>query len=79
MGKNFPNERCQITFQMKGEPEFLFGATYGRIIAKYDGEIIKKINIVIYDDGATLRKSNWKINWYPAGVEITIMGSEQVK
>ena len=32
-----PNERCQITFQMKGQPEFPFGATYGRIIAKYDG------------------------------------------
>ena len=72
-----PNERCQITFQMKGQPEFPFGATYGRIIAKYDGEIIKKIDIVIFDDGATLRKDNWNIGWYPAGVEITLMGSEQ--
>lgn len=72
-----PKGRCQITFQMKGEPEFPFGATYGRIIAKYDGEIIKKIDIVIYDDGATLRKNNWNVDWYPAGVEITLLGSEQ--
>ena len=30
-----PDERCRITLQMKGEPEWPFGSTYGRIIVRF--------------------------------------------
>lgn len=72
-----PDERCQLILQMQGEPEWPFGRTYGRIIAKYDNEIIKKVNFEIYDDGAMLQKENWNVVWGVAGAEVTLMGSEQ--
>lgn len=72
-----PDERCQLTLQMKGEPEWPFGSTYGRIVVRYDDKIIKKIEFEIRDDGATLRKENWHVVWGVAGVQITLTGSEQ--
>ena len=72
-----PDERCQLTLQMKGEPEWPFGSTYGRIVVRYDDKIIKKIEFEIRDDGATLRKENWHVAWGVAGVQITLTGSEQ--
>lgn len=72
-----PDERCQLTLQMKGEPEWPFGSTHGRIIVRYDDQVIRKIEITIYDDGATLRKENWSVVWGAAGAQVTLMGSEQ--
>lgn len=72
-----PDERCQLTLQMKGEPEWPFGSTYGRIIVKYDDKIIKKLEFEIHDDGARLGKDNWEVVWGVAGVQVTLMGSEQ--
>ena len=62
---------------MKGELEWPFGSTYGRIIVTYDDKIIKKTEFEICDDGAMLRKENWNVVWGVAGVQITLMGSEQ--
>lgn len=72
-----PDERCRLTLQMKGEPEWPFGSTYGRIIVRYDDKFVKKINIEICDDGAMLGKENWSVVWGMAGAQITLMGSEQ--
>lgn len=72
-----PDERCRITLQMKGEPEWPFGSTYGRIIVRYDDGIIRKFDFVILDDGAMLRRENWDVVWAEAGVRITLKGSEQ--
>lgn len=72
-----PDKRCQLLLQMKGEPEWPFGSTYGRIIVTYDDKIIKKTEFEICDDGAMLRKENWNVVWGVAGVQITLMGSEQ--
>lgn len=72
-----PDERYQLTLQMKGEPEWPFGSTYGRIVARYDGKVIRKIEFEICDDGAMLRKENWDVVWGVAGVQVTLKGSEQ--
>ncbi|MBO5209380.1 MAG: hypothetical protein J6B68_08550 [Lachnospiraceae bacterium] len=72
-----PDERCQLMLQMKGEPEWPFGSTYGRIIVKYDDKIINKLEFEIADDGAMLGKENWSVVWGVAGVQVTLMGSEQ--
>lgn len=72
-----PDERCKLTLQMKGEPEWPFGSTYGRILVRYDEKMINKINFEIHDDGAMLGKENWNIIWGLAGVQITLLGSEQ--
>lgn len=72
-----PDERCRLTLQMKGEPEWPFGTTYGRIIVQYDGEIIQKKSFQIRDDGAVLRAQNWDTIWNSSGVQITLHGSEQ--
>lgn len=72
-----PDGRCQLTLQMKGQPEFPFGSTNGRIVARYDGGVIRKIEFAICDDGATLGKENWEVVWGVAGVQVTLKGSEQ--
>lgn len=72
-----PDGRCRLILQMKGEPEWLFGSTYGRIIASYDEKVTGKISFEISDDGATLGKENWKLDWGLAGVQVTLRGSEQ--
>ncbi len=72
-----PDKRCLLTLQMRGEPEWPFGSTYGTIIMEYDGEIIQKKDIVIRDDGAMLREDNWEISWGLKGVQVTLSGSEQ--
>ncbi|MDD6070822.1 MAG: hypothetical protein PUC12_08435 [Clostridiales bacterium] len=72
-----PDGRCRLTLQMKGEPEWPFGSTYGRMIARYDGKTIKKLDFEIRDDGAMLGKENWNIVWGVAGVQVTLSGSEQ--
>lgn len=77
--KTSPDERCQLTLQMQGESEWPFGTTYGRIIARYDEKVIKKIKIAIRDDGAALYPENWSVEWVPAGAQITLWGSEQDK
>lgn len=72
-----PDERCQLTLQMKGEPAWPFGSTYGRILVRYEDKIIRKISFELHDDGAVLQKENWKVVFGQAGVEVTLMGSEQ--
>lgn len=42
-----PDERCQLTLQMKESRKFTFGSTYGRIVVRYDDKIIKKIEFEI--------------------------------
>lgn len=69
--------RCRLLLQMKGEPDWPFGSTYGRIIARYDDEFIKEFEFEIRDDGAMLQKGNWDVAWGLAGVQITLQGSEQ--
>lgn len=75
--KTSPDERCELTLQMKGEPAGLFGSTYGRILVRYDGKIIKKIKFEIRDDGAMLQERHWSVAWGLAGAEVTLYGSEQ--
>lgn len=72
-----PDERCRLILQMKGEPEWPFGSTHGRIIAEYDDKILKKLEFAIADDGAMLGKENWSVVWGVAGVQVTLKGSEQ--
>ncbi len=72
-----PDGRCQLTLQMRGEPEWPFGSTYGRIIVTYDNKIINKPEFEICDDGAMLREENWNIVWGVAGAQVTLTGSEQ--
>lgn len=72
-----PDERCRLILQMKGEPEWPFGSTHGRIIAEYDDKILKKLEFAIADDGAMLGKENWSVVWGTAGVQVTLKGSEQ--
>ena len=75
--KEAPDKDFSLTLQMKGEPELLFGATHGRIVAKHDGKTVQKIPVTVYDDGAMLREDNWSVEWGIAGVRITLIGSEQ--
>ncbi len=72
-----PDGRCELTLQMKGEPEWPFGRTYGRILVRYDDKIIKKSEFGIQDDGAMLSKGNWSVVWQVTGVQVTLRGSEQ--
>lgn len=72
-----PDGRCRLILQMKGEPEWPFGSAYGRIIVSYDEKVTGKIPFEIRNDGATLGKGNWKLAWGLAGVQVTLMGSEQ--
>ena len=72
-----PDGRCRLLLQMKGEPDWPFGSTYGRITVRYDNEILKKLDFEIRDDGAMLQKGNWNVVWGLAGVQITLQGSEQ--
>ena len=51
-----PDGRCRLLLQMKGEPDWPFGSTYGRITVRYDNEILKKLDFEIRDDGAMLQK-----------------------
>lgn len=72
-----PDGRCLLVLEMRGEPEWPFGATYGRIRMQYDGEIVGERSVALHDDGAVLRPENWSIAWGRAGAEVTLMGSEQ--
>lgn len=75
--KEAPDKDFSLTLQMKGEPELLFGATHGRIVAKHDGKTVQKIPVTVYDDGAMLHEDNWSVEWGIAGVRVTLIGSEQ--
>lgn len=70
--------KYEVVFSQIGEPEWPFGSTHVRIeVREKDGEKIDKVETSIRDDGASLHESNWKVDWYPAGLDITLMGSEQ--
>lgn len=73
------DSRYDVLFQMVGVPDWPFGATTVRVIVREceSGNKIDAFEAKIYDDGATLRDSNWKVIWFSNRVEITLMGSEQ--
>lgn len=68
---------CEVRFWMRGEPDWPFGATAGRATVIRLGQKEGSFDFEIRDDGASLRESNWRVSFYPAGVEITLSGSEQ--
>lgn len=70
--------KYEVVFSQIGEPQFPFGSTSVRIeVREKNGEKIDQIEASIRDDGASLHESNWQVDWYPAGLDITLMGSEQ--
>ena len=72
-----PDGRYELLFQAKGEADWPFGSSHARITL-YDGkEIITRFDEDIADDGGAFRQSNYSVEWYPAGVVVTLMGSEQ--
>lgn len=72
------NGKHEVVFYEKGEPQFPFGSTTVRVVVReVDGETIEDFTTTINDDGAILHESNWKVDWYPGGLDITLKGSEQ--
>ena len=72
-----PDGRYELLFQARGEADWPFGYSHARITL-YDGKkIITRFDEDIADDGGAFRQSNYSVEWYPAGVVVTFMGSEQ--
>ncbi|MCR5033556.1 MAG: hypothetical protein K6A92_11940, partial [Lachnospiraceae bacterium] len=72
-----PDGEHNVLFQAVGEPDFPFGASHGKITV-YEGETkLTTFQEDISDDGGMFRPANYKVEWMPAGVVITFMGSEQ--
>ncbi len=70
--------KYEVVFSQIGEPDWPFGSTSVRIeVWEKDGEKIEQVKTSIRDDGASLRESNWQVEWYPGGLDITLIGSEQ--
>lgn len=70
--------KYEVVFSQIGEPDWPFGSTSVRIeVWEKEGEKIEQVETSIRDDGASLRESNWRVEWYPAGLDITLIGSEQ--
>ncbi|MBP5198634.1 MAG: hypothetical protein J6033_06225, partial [Lachnospiraceae bacterium] len=72
-----PDGRYSLLFQEKGEADFPFGSSHGKVTL-FDGE--EKVNtfyVDIADDGGAFRPANFKVEWMPAGVIIVFSGSEQ--
>ena len=73
--------RTAVIFQMRGKAVKLFldmsdlpGMTKGRVIVERDGEKIKAEDFMIFNWGGPLLRDNWEVQFYPAGVEISLMG-----
>lgn len=73
--------RTEVIFQMRGEaikssldmsgyPDM----TKGRVVVERDGEKIKTEDFMIFNWGEPLQEDNWEVQFYPAGVEIILMG-----
>ncbi|XME04460.1 hypothetical protein QYZ88_018380 (plasmid) [Lachnospiraceae bacterium C1.1] len=72
-----PDGNYSLKFQSIGEADFPFGASHAKVTF-YDGnKKIKSYKEDIYDDGAQFRKENYSVEWMPAGVIVTFIGSEQ--
>lgn len=78
-----PDGDTQVIFQMLGEPAAdLFGysadgrdVTNGRVIVKRGDEEIKTVEFGVSNEGKPLSEDNWKVDFYPAGVEILLTGA----
>lgn len=67
----------QLSLQSVGEPDFPFGASYGRLVLKKDKTKISSIDFVLHNDGGVIAENCWSVFWYDEYVEITLMGEEQ--
>lgn len=75
--------RTTVTFQMQGEPgKSLFTIissrdsdperTKGRAVVERDGLEIKTEAFTVFNQSGPLQEENWEVQFYPAGVEITL-------
>ncbi|MCR5255205.1 MAG: hypothetical protein K6D96_04665 [Acetatifactor sp.] len=72
-----PDGRYSLLFQEKGEADFPFGSSHGKVTL-FDGEEkVNKFFVDIADDGGAFRPANFNVEWMPAGVIIIFSGSEQ--
>lgn len=72
-----PDKEHAVLVQMKGEPDWPFGAATARVKVTSHKRTIKEFTAQVYDDGASLSESNCYVEWKKDAVKITLMGSEQ--
>jgi len=66
-----------VVLQATSSPVFPFGPQDGRIVLKENSKEISKIDFELSNDGKSMDKSNWKVEWASDKVAVTIMGEEQ--
>lgn len=72
-----PNGVYTLEFKSVGEPDWPFGDSHAQIILKKGQAVIDKTKIAIANDGKSLNKANWSVDWKQAYVIVTIAGVEQ--
>lgn len=72
-----PNGVYTLEFKSVGEPDWPFGDSHAQIILKKRKAVIDKTKIAIANDGKSLSKANWSVDWKQAYVIVTIVGEEQ--
>jgi hypothetical protein len=65
-----------VIMKSVGSPWF-FGPADGRFVLKEGKKTIVKHDFTVYDDGASIRSSTWKVEWLSDRVRIIVSGSEQ--
>ena len=66
----------EVIMQSVGSPLF-FSSADGRLLLKKNGKTINKTDLVLSDDGGSIRKKVWSVSWYKDHVSVVIRGSEQ--
>lgn len=69
-----PDGTTAVIFQMLGEvPADPGDMTNGRFIVKQGDEEIKTVAFQVCTQGKPLQEDNWKVEFYPAGAEVTLV------
>ena len=72
-----PTEDAKVILQQIGDPGWPFGPVKGRVTLHRRGRIAAQAEILVSNDGDGLSAGSWQVEWFPAGVQVTISGSEQ--
>ncbi len=72
-----PDGEYELTLQAVGEAQWPFGSAEGRLLLKEGNRAVSKNSFHIFDDGAGIRESIWKVTWNEDYVEVILSGSEQ--
>ncbi len=70
------DNKYTLEMQSVGSPLF-FGPADGRLVLKEGEKEILTYEFSVFDDGASISPTNWKVVWEDTCVEITISGEEQ--